>query len=187
MISISYKHYIIKQECILIISIYLHINIFCFSYDTGNKSTKGRDQNTIFRIGGPASFLSYCKKLIFYKYIKTSPKVRARCGEITSITRSTSSGTCCPSPPPPGRGSPSSSWWRSSWSMSEKQIILKNVSSDNQSCSSLRPPDSFNILGSSISIFSIFLLTFSFFSICSISAEANWKEDDWVTGNWKRF
>ena len=46
-----------------------------------------------------------------------------------------------------------------------------------------RPPDSLNILGSSISIFSIFLLTFSFFSISSISAEANWKEDDWVTGN----
>ncbi len=46
-----------------------------------------------------------------------------------------------------------------------------------------RQSDSFNILGSSISIFSNFILTFSFFSISSISAGANWKEDDWVTGN----
>ena len=142
----------------MIISIYLHINIFCFSYDTGNKSTKGRDQNTIFRIGGPASFLSYCKKLIFYKYIKTSPKVRARCGEITSITRSTSSGTCCPSPPLPGRGSPSSSWWRSSWSMSEKQTILKNVSTGITVIVVYRFPA---IASPTVSIFSAHLFQYS--------------------------
>ena len=55
-------------------------------------------------------------------------RARARCGGTRSTTRSTSCGTCCPSPPPPGRGYPSSNWWPSSWSMSEKQTILKNVS-----------------------------------------------------------